>query len=63
MKDPERNKIIYVTADSSYWMIIDVPFGMISPPTIELHRPHLGPITFQDAVGYQLPIPPEAKRA
>ena len=61
--DPERNKIIYVTADSQQWVVINVPFGMITPPTIELHIPLQGPVTFYYASCYQLRVPDEASRA
>jgi hypothetical protein len=61
--DPERNKIIYVTADSSQWVVINIPFGMITPPTIELHIPLKGGVTFYYADCYpSLHIPSEAKR-
>jgi hypothetical protein len=59
-KDPERMRVVYVTADSSQWMAVDVPFGLISPPTYELHRPLVGPVTFYDAKGHRLRIPREA---
>jgi hypothetical protein len=61
MSEPERQKIVYVTADSSQWMVLDKQIGLISPPTIELHRPLVGPVTFYYAECYQLPIPPEAE--
>jgi hypothetical protein len=61
--EPERNKIIYVTADLSSWAILDEPFGLISPPTIELHEPQVGTVTFYNASSYQLHIPAEAKMA
>jgi hypothetical protein len=60
MTDPERIKVIYVTADSSQWLTIDMPFGLISPPTIELHKPLIGPVVFYHASAYQLRIPKEA---
>jgi hypothetical protein len=62
MSDPERNRIVYVTADSSKWVAINVPFGLISPPTIELYRPLAGPVMFYHADGHQLRIPPEASK-
>lgn len=58
----ERNRIIYVTADSSQWAVIDIPDGLITPPTIDLHRPEVGPITFYFADCYpSLRIPSEAR--
>jgi hypothetical protein len=62
MSDPERNRIVYVTSDSSLWLAIDVPFGMITPPTIELHVPLKGSVTFYHSSGYQLRVPEEALR-
>ena len=63
MSEPERNKIIYVTSDSSLWAVLDEPFGLISPPVIALHKPQVGTITFYNADSYQLRIPAEAKKA
>jgi len=61
--DPERNKIIYVTADSQQWVVINVPFGMIAPPTIEIAIPERGTVTFYHASGHRLRVPSEARRA
>ena len=61
MSDPERNRIVYVTADSSQWVVINVPFGLITPPTIELQRPLVGSILFYHASGYQLRVPVQAE--
>jgi hypothetical protein len=58
--EPERNRIVFVTSDSSLWLAIDVPFGMITPPTIELHVPLKGSVVFYNAESYQLRIPEEA---
>jgi hypothetical protein len=62
MSEPERNKVVYVTPDSSQWVVMDVPFGMIMPPTVELHKPLVGPVVFYWAEGHSLPVPKEAKR-
>jgi hypothetical protein len=62
MKEPERTNRIYVTTDSSQWIRLSVPFGLIAPPTIELHKPLEGPVTFYDSDGYNLKVPTEAKR-
>jgi len=59
----ERNQVVYVTADSSGWLLIDFPFGLISPPTLELHQPLAGTVTFFWAELHRLKIPDEAKRA
>jgi len=56
----ERNRIVYVTSDASDWLAVDVPFGLITPPTIQLHRPLAGPVEFYHADSYRLPIPGEA---
>jgi hypothetical protein len=57
MSDPERNQIVYVTANSEQWVIINIPFGLISPPTIDLHLPQVGSVTFYHASGHKLPVP------
>jgi hypothetical protein len=62
MTDPERTNRIYVTADSSQWARLSVPFGLIAPPTIELHKPLSGTIMFYDSDGYNLPVPTEARK-
>lgn len=59
----ERNRVIYVTSDGSDWLAVDVPFGLIPPPTIQLHRPLAGPVEFYHADSYRLPIPDEATQA
>lgn len=57
----ERNRIIYVTADSSQWAAIDIPDGMIPPPTIDIHQPLVGTAIFYLADCYPaLRIPSEA---
>jgi len=58
-----RNKVVYVTSDSSHWVIMDTPVGFISPPTMELHVPMQGACTFYYASCYQLRVPDEAKSA
>ena len=66
MSEPERGRTVYVTSDGSQWLAIEYPFGLITPPTIELpetislHRPLVGPVIFYHASAYKLPIPPEA---
>lgn len=62
MPDPERNVVIYVTADSSEWFRMDFPFGLITPPIIELHRPLAGAVRFYYAECYGLPVPEEVNR-
>lgn len=61
ISDQDRNRIVYVTADSSQWLAIDVPFGLVCPPAIELHRPLIGSVVFLDADSYRLSIPSEAR--
>jgi hypothetical protein len=58
---PARAEVVYVTGDSSAWLRLSVPSGLISPPTIELHRPLSGPVTFYDAESFRLPVPAEAR--
>jgi hypothetical protein len=60
--EPERGRVIYVTADSSQWLVIEYPFGLITPPTIELHRPLQGAVIFYYAQCYGLAIPAEAQQ-
>jgi hypothetical protein len=60
--DPERNQIVYVTGDNLQWAILDVPFGMIAPPTIEIHQPTVRSFTFYYADCYaELHVPSEAE--
>jgi hypothetical protein len=56
----ERNRVVYVTADQSDWLAIDVPFGLITPPTVELHRPLVGTVQFFYADSYRLAVPDAA---
>ena len=56
----ERNRVVYVTADQTDLVVIDFPFGLISPPILELHRPMAGAVQFFYAECYRLPIPEEA---
>jgi len=56
----DRFRAIYVTADSSQWMMIDTQHGLITPPTIDFHVPRVGPITFYYASCYLLEPPKEA---
>jgi hypothetical protein len=62
MSDPKRGRWVYVTPDSSRWLAIDLPFGLIAPPTITLHEPLAGPVEFYLAESHRLPIPPEAAK-
>jgi hypothetical protein len=65
--EPERSRVIYVTQDTTVreqrWLVIDVPFGLISPPSIMLHEPMRGPVVFYHASAYRLErlVPEEAK--
>jgi len=61
VSDPERNRVVYVTADGTGWLAVDFPFGLIPPPAFELHKPLAGPVEFLFAECYGLPIPAEAK--
>lgn len=59
----ERNRIVYVTADSSQWAAIDIPDGLIPPPTIDLHQPQVGTFTFYYADCYpSIRVPSEARK-
>lgn len=60
----ERNTIIYVTTEQPpRWLRIDVPAGMIPPPTITVGQPMQGTVEFYFAECYRLPIPAEARKA
>lgn len=59
----QRARIVYVTSDSSQWLALDKPDGMISPPIITLHVPLRGPVEFYLADCYRLPVPAEAEGA
>jgi hypothetical protein len=60
MKDPIRNKTTYVTTDGKLALTLEWPFGLISPPVLELHAPLQGTVKFFHADSYQLDVPPEA---
>ena len=61
MSEPERSRVVYVTSDGTgQWLGIDVPFGMITPPTITIHRPLGGAVDFYYASCYKLPVPAAA---
>jgi len=62
MKDPKRTEVIYVSADSSLYAKLSIPYGMISPPMIDIHQPEVGTFTFYHAICYNLPIPKDAKK-
>lgn len=63
MREPERSIVVYVTADSTRWLLIDVPSGLITPPVLALHKPFEGPADFFYASSYRLPVPAEAEAA
>lgn len=54
---------MYVTESGDQWLVLDVPRGVIAPPTIEPHRPMAGAVTFYWADCYKLPVPAEAAAA
>jgi hypothetical protein len=56
----ERGRAIYVTQPAGEWVAIDLPFGLVPPPILELHKPMAGPVPFYHAEGYRLPIPKQA---
>lgn len=61
MSEPDRTRTVYVTQDGTgRWLIIDVPRGLIMPPTLSLHNPLVGPVEFFYAQCYKLPVPDEA---
>lgn len=61
MKD--RSKIVYCTMDSSQWLILIPPAGLVSPPVITLHKSLVGLVEFYHASAYNLPVPDDAKAA
>lgn len=60
--EPERTEVVYVTPDSAQWARLSVPFGLVSPPMIDLHQLLRGPVRFYHADSYKLPVPPDARR-
>jgi hypothetical protein len=54
---------VYVTANGDQWLVLDVPRGVIAPPTIGSHQPTAGAVTFYWADCYKLPVPAEAAAA
>jgi hypothetical protein len=58
-----RSKIVYCTMDSSQWLILTPPAGLVSPPVIALHQPSAGPVEFYHASAYNIPVPDDAKAA
>lgn len=58
----ERYEVIYVTADGGQYVTLTGPIGWISPPTIELHQPLVGPSVFYDSAGYGLHRAREIRR-
>jgi ribosomal protein L37E len=59
----ERTEVFYVTSDSSLWLRVNVPHGLITPPTIELHKPMAGPVVFYHASSYKLRLPADVEGA
>lgn len=61
MAEPARSRVVYVTNDGTgRWLVLDVPFGLVAPPTLEIHKPLEGPVEFFYAQCYGLPVPDEA---
>lgn len=58
--DSARNRVVYVTNDGVEWLVLDVPSGLVTPPTITIHQPLAGPVEFFYAECYGLAIPAEA---
>jgi hypothetical protein len=57
-EEPERGEWVYVTTETPpRVMRVDLPFGLIAPPTIDLHQPTVGPVTFYHASSYGLRVP------
>lgn len=73
MSNPERGRVVYVTsssllknkagADDEQWLIMDVPFGLITPPMVKIWRPMVGEVVFYHASSYQVPVPAAARLA
>lgn len=62
--NPERSRVVYVTQDGTgRWLCIDVPSGLITPPTLTIHKPLEGPVEFFYAQCYGLTVPREAAEA
>lgn len=45
MPEPEISEWVYQASDGREAKII-APFGLIAPPTLALHQPSVGPVTF-----------------
>ena len=45
MPEPEKSEWVYQASDGREAKII-APFGLIAPPTLALHQPSVGPVTF-----------------
>lgn len=59
VEDEERTEWVYVTNTQPQQVVrVDAPLGLIMPPTIDLHRPMVGPVTFYHADGYGIPVAP-----
>ncbi len=53
----------YVTRDGARWLNVRYPDGLVPPPSIELHKPLAGAVTFYFAECFNLPVPSEAAQA
>lgn len=62
VEEPDRGRVVYLAPDGR-WVIVDVPFGLIPPPTIVIHEPLVATHTFYYADMYNLPVPPDARAA
>jgi hypothetical protein len=53
----QRTEWVYVTNTQPQQVVrVDAPLGLIMPPTIDLHRPMVGAVTFYHADGYGLAV-------
>ena len=54
---------VYVTNASPQQLVrVVTPRGLMMPPTLDLHRPPDGPVTFYLAESYRLPVDAEKLR-
>jgi hypothetical protein len=58
-----RTRAVYVDPVTDGWAVLDVPFGLVTPPTVTVHWPAVGPVVFFHASSYGFPVPEEARRA
>jgi hypothetical protein len=42
----KRSEWVYATDDGELAVKVDFPFGLIPPPTVDLHRPLVGTVRF-----------------